>query len=104
MELKEIAGIGEKTADALIKHDISTVDQLIRYFPRSYRTYKTTDTRHAELGEWISLVGTISRPISKHGAHVTSQLATFRDDSGSLTLRWFNMPYITRSVSEGRPT
>jgi ATP-dependent DNA helicase RecG len=100
MELKEIVGIGDKTADILTKHDIVTVDQLITYFPRTYRTYRSTQARHAELGEWISLVGTISKPISKHGAHVTSQLATFRDDSGSLTLRWFNMPYITRSIVE----
>jgi ATP-dependent DNA helicase RecG len=101
MELKDIAGIGDKTLNTLEKHDIKTVHELITYFPRTYRTYTATEARHGQIGEWISLVGTISRPVSKHGAHVTSQLATFRDDSGSLTLRWFNMPYITRSVSEG---
>lgn len=103
--LKSIPGIGDKTADILDKHDITSVDQLIRYFPRSYRTYRSTQARQAEIGEWISLVGTISKPFSKHGAHVTSQLATFRETpergGGSLTLRWFNMPYITHSIAEG---
>ena len=101
MQLKDISGIGDKTIEVLTKHGIETVHDLITHFPRTYRTYRQTLARRAELGEWISLVGTISRPISKHGAHVTSQLATFRDDSGNLTLRWFNMPYITRSVMEG---
>ncbi|MEI8232869.1 MAG: ATP-dependent DNA helicase RecG [bacterium] len=101
MQLKDISGIGDKTIEVLTKHGIETVHDLITHFPRTYRTYRQTLARRAELGEWISLVGTISRPISKHGAHVTSQLATFCDDSGNLTLRWFNMPYITRSVMEG---
>jgi len=105
MELKDIAGIGDKTLDVLQSHGLSTIHDLITYFPRAYRTYRSTRAREAQLGEWISLVGTITRPISKHGAHVTSQLATFRESpergGGSLTLRWFNMPYITRSVREG---
>lgn len=99
MELKDISGIGDKTIAVLEKHGIGTVDDLIRHFPRTYRTYRATTTREAQIGEWISLVGTMTRPISKHGTHVTTQLATFRDLSGTLTLRWFNMPYITRSVS-----
>ena len=101
MQLKDIPGIGEKTLSSLEKHGIASVHDLITYFPRTYRTYRSTSSREAEAGEWISIVGTLTRPISKHGAHVTTQLATFRDASGSLTLRWFNMPYITRSISPG---
>lgn len=99
MQLIDIPGLGDKTLDTLAKHSVTSVDDLIRLYPRTYRTYKAASSRSAQLGEWVSLIGTISRPISKHGAHVTSQLATFRDDSGNLTLRWFNMPYITRSVN-----
>ena len=100
MNLIDIPGLGEKTKGTLEKHGISSVDQLITHYPRTYRTFRASTTRNAQIGEWISLVGSITRPISKHGTHVTSQLATFRDDSGNLTLRWFNMPYITRSISE----
>lgn len=101
MQLKDISGIGEKTLKSLESHDISTIHDLITYFPRTYRTYRAATVRDAQIGDWISLVGTISRPVSKHGAHVTSQLANFREspESSGLTLRWFNMPYITRSVS-----
>lgn len=99
MQLIDIPGLGEKTADTLSKHGIESVDQLIKYYPRTYRTYKATSVHEAEIGEWISIVGTLSRPISKHTTHVTTQISTFRDDTGHLTLRWFNMPYITRSIS-----
>lgn len=101
MQLKDIPGIGEKTLAILARHEITTIDQLMRYFPRTYRTYSATTAREAGIGEWINLVGTLTRPVSKHGAHVTSQLATFSDNSGSLAIRWFNMPYITRSVNPG---
>lgn len=99
MQLKDIPGIGEKTLKTLESHQLSTIYDLITYFPRTYRTYHVTTAREAQIGEWVSMVGTVSRPISKHAAHVTTQLATFHDISGALTLRWFNMPYITRSIS-----
>ncbi|MFZ2199249.1 MAG: ATP-dependent DNA helicase RecG [Microgenomates group bacterium] len=101
MELKDITGIGEKTQAVLEKNNLTTISALLHHFPRTYRTYHSTLVRDAQLGDWVSIVGTITRPISKHGAHVTTQLATFKDNSGSLTLRWFNSPFITRSVNPG---
>jgi ATP-dependent DNA helicase RecG len=101
MQLKEIPGIGDKIASVLEKHEITTTHDLLFHFPRTYRTYHATTVRDAQIGDWVSLVGTSSRPISKHGTHVTSQLATFKDLSGSLTLRWFNSPFIVRTVSPG---
>lgn len=98
--LADIPGVGDKTLSALERGGITEISQLLRYFPRTYRTYRATSSKLAEIGEWVSLVGSLTRPISKHTTHVTTQLSTFRDQAGSLTLRWFNMPYITRSVSE----
>lgn len=99
MQLKEIPGIGEKTLNSLEKHGITSPHDLITYFPRAYRTYRATDARGAEVGEWIAVVGSLSRPVSHHTTYTTTQLATFQDISGRLTLRWFNSPYIVKSVS-----
>lgn len=99
MELKDVPGIGEKTLSSLEKHGIDSIHDLLTHFPRTYRTYRSTDTQGAEVGEWISLVGTLSRPVSHHTTHTTTQLSTFQDDAGRLTLRWFNSPFIVRSVS-----
>ena len=100
MELKEIPGIGDKTAAALIKAEITTVDELLHTYPRTYRTYESRTTRTARLGEWVTLQGVITKPTSHHKGRISIQRATFRDDEGALELRWFNMPYITRSLEE----
>lgn len=99
MELKDIPGIGEKTLSSLEKHGINDIRGLLTHFPRTYRNYRATDSRDAEAGEWISLVGTLSRPVSHHTTHTTTQLSTFQDESSRLTLRWFNSPFIVRTVS-----
>jgi ATP-dependent DNA helicase RecG len=99
MELKDISGIGEKTLSSLEKHGITDIRGLLTHFPRTYRTYRATDTRSAEVGEWISLVGTLSRPVSHHTTHTTTQISTFQDLDGRLTLRWFNSPFLVRSIS-----
>ncbi len=99
MKLSDIPGIGEKTLKTLESHQLSTIHDLITYFPRTYRTYHATTAREAGVGDWVSLIGTLSRPVSHHTTHTTTQLSTFKDGSGTLTIRWFNMPFITRSVS-----
>lgn len=99
MELKDVPGIGEKTLSSLEKHGIIDIRGLLTHFPRTYRTYRATDSRGAEAGEWISLVGSVSRPVSHHTTHTTTQLSTFQDGTSRLTLRWFNSPFIVRSVS-----
>ncbi len=98
MELKDISGIGDKTAGALAKHGITTPEHLLTHYPRSYRNYRGSTCRDAMIGEWVILAGTLTRPVSRHTARTTTQIATFKDQSGALTLRWFNMPYLTRSL------
>ena len=99
MTLTDLTGIGPKTASALLKADITTLTDLLETYPRTYRAYQATTAKNAELGEYIVLQGQLSKPISKKTTRVTTQLATFTDDTGKITLRWFNLPYITRSVN-----
>lgn len=99
MDLLDLPGFGDKTAAVLQKHLLHSVEDLLTYYPRTYRTYLSRTIRSARVGEWISLVGTVTRPVSKRTTRATTQLATFRDGSGTLTLRWFNMPYITRALA-----
>ena len=103
MDLIDLPGVGEKTAKILLSHGISTIRDLQTYFPRAYRTYYPADCAHLPVGEWVSLLGTVTRPTSHHTGRVNTQLATFHDKSGSLSLRWFNSPFITRSVHPETP-
>lgn len=102
MELINIPGVGEKTVEILRRHDIETVAQLLTYYPRTYREFHARRTNQVSPGEWVSLVGSLSRPVSRHGTRVSTQVSTFRDDSGTLTLRWFNSPFVTRSLSPAK--
>lgn len=101
MELKDVSGIGEKTLATLERRGIANIIELLCHYPRTYRSYLASTCKKAEVGEWVSLVGTLTRPVSRHTARTTTQIATFKDQSGSVTLRWFNMPYLTRSLDPG---
>lgn len=99
MELKDIPGIGDKTIETLARAEITTVADLLTTFPRTYRTFRAADVQSAQAGDWVVLKGTVSRPVSRRTSRTTTQVSTFWDTTGSLTLRWFNMPYIARTVS-----
>lgn len=99
MALIDIPGIGEKTASALENAGIDSIHKLLHTYPRTYRTYTATDSKEGRVGDWVILLGKITRPISKHVGRTTTQLATLKDRTGVLTLRWFNMPYIVRSIN-----
>jgi len=98
MQLLDIPGIGEKIADTLKNNGIETPDQLLLYYPRTHRYYHRRSISQAQVGEWTILSCNISKPFSRHTGRVSLQSATAHDDSGSLTLRWFNSPYIVRSI------
>lgn len=99
MTLTSITGIGEKTATALEKAGINSFTDLLENYPRTYRPYRATTVTGARVGDYVVLQGQLTKPISRRTARVTTELSTFHDVSGKLTLRWFNLPYITRSVS-----
>ncbi|MFH2019715.1 MAG: ATP-dependent DNA helicase RecG [bacterium] len=99
MDLIDVPGIGEKTVSALSRAGITTINSLLSTFPRTYRLFQATPLTDAQVGDWIILKGSLTRPISRHTARTTTQIATFSDLHGSsLTLRWFNMPYLARSL------
>lgn len=102
MELINIPGVGEKTVAILRRHGIETAEQLLTYYPRTYREFHARRTNQVNPGEWVSLVGTLSRPVSRHTGRVSTQVSTFRDNTGTLTLRWFNSPFVTRSLSPAK--
>ena len=101
--VRSLKGIGEKTEKLLRKLNIETVDRLARHFPRCYITYPdpipVSDIR---LGMRCSLSARIESPV-----HLKSfgkrKLCTClaADQTGSIFLRWFNMPYLKNSLKQG---
>lgn len=98
MQLIDIPGIGDKTIEVLNRAGIVTPEQLLEYYPRTHRYYHKRNISEARVGEWTILIGAIAKPFSKHTGRVSLQNATISDNSGTLTLRWFNSPFIVRTI------
>ncbi|GAB4027101.1 MAG: ATP-dependent DNA helicase RecG [Candidatus Microgenomates bacterium] len=101
MQLIDIPGIGDKTIEILNQAGIVTPEQLLQYYPRAHRFYYKRNVSETRVGEWTMLTGAITKPFSKHTGRVSLQNASLSDNSGTLTLRWFNSLFIVRTIKTG---
>ncbi|MBO5999742.1 MAG: ATP-dependent DNA helicase RecG [Lachnospiraceae bacterium] len=104
-----IRGVGEKTAKAFEKRGVFTAGDLLHFYPRSYAFYepviKVEDIRFndgASEADNVSLQLTIrgnARKVRLRNRAVTH--FTAGDETGTLRITFFNMPYIVHSLSDG---
>lgn len=91
-----IKGIGEKTEKTFSKLGISTIDELIHYYPRTYITYNEP----SDIGELVTgcrqaVYATVnSRPEVKKVRGFTITVIYAKDFSGTIKLTWFNCPFL----------
>lgn len=101
--IKTLKGIGDKTASLFHKLDIFTIDDLIHNYPRNYDIYEPTVSIHSLSESKVSAVKGILiknadvKPI-KNLQVITAQI---KDETGILTLTWFNMPFLRGSLQAG---
>lgn len=94
-----LTGIGDKITASLEGVGITTVAHLLTTYPRTYRQYLARSISGLQVGEWVIIRGVIGKVSSHHAGHTTTQVATLTDQDGnSIALRWFNMPYLSRSL------
>ncbi len=96
--LIKIPGIGPKTSAILIKNQLKTLENLLYFFPKDYLVFQPTTLAQAPLDQPIILEGTIKNINQRRKGHLSFQTATFSDGTGSIQLRWFNQPYLLRSL------
>ena len=103
VSVREIKGIGEKTEKLLARLGIRTLDQLMHHYPRCYITYPDPiPVREIRTGIRCSVEAKVDSPIHMRAGRKTKICSCLiRDDSGSLFLRWFNMPYLRSSLAQG---
>lgn len=102
VNVRDIKGIGEKTENCLKKLHIETVDDLIHHYPRCYVTYpKPISISEVVKGQRCSIKALVSSPV-----HLRSfgkrKLCTclIADSTGQLFVRWFNMPYLNKTLHQ----
>ena len=102
--IKEIRGIGDKTAALFRRLGISNVRELLYYYPRGYETMEEpVSIRKALFRDRAAVRAVITgTPVVRYVKNLKIVNAVVRDDEGaSLSVTWFNMPYLAKSLHAG---
>jgi ATP-dependent DNA helicase RecG len=89
---------------ALKRLGIRTVEQLLRHFPARYEHAGTSArARDVVAGTKVTLFGTVTGLKAKKlwKSRRNATVGTFEDSSGTVSLMWFNQPYIKSYIPEG---
>lgn len=101
--IDSVKGIGEKTRALFEKLGVFTVGQLLTYYPREYDTFSSpvpiATLREGTVGVIEASVSRITE--SRIGGKMTVLTCEAKDPSGSITLTWFNQPYLKKTLSMG---
>ena len=100
--ISELKGIGEKTSRLFGKLGITTVGDLIRYYPRGYDVYEDPVPIGMEEGKVQTVTGVIYGRVQVSGSRklqVTSM--TVKDLTGTLKVIWFRMPFLRNTFAGG---
>lgn len=104
-DIRYLKGIGQQRADALAKLGISTLRDLICFFPRTYedRT-KTVPIAALKQGESACVRAVIADEPTLSRIRRGMELVKFRivDDSGSIDATYFNQSYIRYQLQMGK--
>ena len=101
--LTQIKGIGEKTAAVFAKRELYTAGDLLGYYPRDYEYYDAPVTvdqvRPGMLAAVkLTIIGNAST-VRAGGYQITNFHAA--DATGQISLTYFNMPYLARTIRAG---
>lgn len=101
--IKEVKGIGDKTAGLFLKINIETIRDLISYFPRTYVQFP--EIKHPDEvveGETAAVIGQIRQtPVVKRVRSMQITVTSIAGMGKRLELVWFRLPYIKNSLHPG---
>jgi len=105
-KISRLKGVGEKTEQLFHKLDIFEIGDLLRHYPRGYDVYdEPVPVSDVEEGRIMTVTGMISGRIQVSGnrnMQVTSLYV--KDDTGSLRVIWFRMPFLRNTLKGGMIT
>ena len=98
-----ISGVGPKRGEALESIGISTVHDLLHYYPRRYLDRSTVSSiRKISKNDETTLVGTIEVCGERQARKRKIFQAVLSDGTGMITLIWFNgVKYIKNAIQKG---
>lgn len=95
-----VPGVGPKTASILRNHNISTVRDLLYFFPRTWidatKPALIPELPYGEMAVFSGQLSLITEGKTKKGLKFVK--AQISDEAGSVDAMWFNMPYLRRTL------
>ena len=107
MELNDsiinIKGIGEKSEKLFNKLGISTVGELLCYYPREYEIFRQIEPIYGVAeGRTVIVEGSIvSKPRASRHGNLKIIECDIKDSTGLLRVVWFNMPFLMKTLHMG---
>ena len=100
--LESIRGVGKRTAEQLMAAGLSTVGDIITFYPRTYEDYsnvvRIADSTPGKITIKAQCKSVETRRV-RRGLAITT--AVLHDDSGDIRAVWFNQPYRTTQLGKG---
>ena len=101
--VRKIKGVGEKAEQCMNQLNIYTVADLLEHYPRTYDEFKPIRSiASLEEGEVVAVEGSLlARPQMKVHGRLRILTITLQDESGSIPVVWFNMPFLRNRLKMG---
>ena len=101
--IRSIKGVGEKAEQCFHKMNIYRIEDLLEHYPRAYDEWKPIQLIDSvEEGMTVAVEGTLlARPQMKTRGKLKILTVTLQDESGSLPVTWFNMPFLRNQLKLG---
>lgn len=101
--IRQIKGVGEKAEQRFHKLDIWNVGDLLEHYPREYDEFhdlvKIADVKE---GEMAAVEGVMAcRPSIHTTASLKILSMVLEDETGRITVTWFNMPFLANRLKMG---
>lgn len=99
----EIKGIGEKSEKLFNKLGISTVGELLCYYPREYEIFRHIESISGIVeGRMVIIEGSLmSKPRTTRHGNLKIIECDIKDATGILRVVWFNMPFLMKTLHMG---
>ncbi len=101
--VRKIKGVGEKAQQCLNKMNIYNIADLLEHYPRDYDEFKPIQAiSSVEEGETAAVEGSLSaRPQMKVRGRLKILTVMLQDESGTIPVTWFNMPFLRNRLKMG---
>ncbi len=101
--IESLKGVGPAVAKLFAHLGVTTIRQLVDYYPRDYDDYSSVSPINKLRPGTVTIKARISNVTGRYvrrGMHITEAIAS--DTTGSMRLVWFNQPYRSTSIKPGQ--